>query len=167
MISAGEAARRRREAAARYRPKRIDTLLVAEAPPSALDRFFYFEDVHEHDALFRNVVEVVLGEKPTRDKEPYLRELQDRGYFLIDLSEDPIGSRRDDLPPLVPALVRRCRELKPRRIVLIAVGVYDYAFRALRAAGLPVVDARVPFPGYGQRYRFLEAFAAAIGSADG
>ena len=138
---------------------------MAEAPPSALERFFYFEDVHEHDSLFRNVTEVVLGEKPTRDKAPYLQELRQHGYFLIDLSEDPISSRRDELPPLVPALVRRCEDLAPRRIVLLSVGVYDYAFATLRDAGLPVVDARIPFPGYGQRYRFLEAFADALGLA--
>jgi hypothetical protein len=165
-VNVEERARQRRRAAAeRYRPERIDTLLVAEAPPSALERFFYFEDVHEHDALFRNVVEVALGEKPTREKTPYLQELKQRGYFLIDLSEDPITSRRDELPPLVPGLVRRCQALAPRRIVLIAVGVYDFAFTTLREAGLTVVDARIPFPGYGQRYRFLNAFAEALGLA--
>jgi hypothetical protein len=32
-------------AARRYRPERIDLLLVAEAPPPADDRYFYFEHV--------------------------------------------------------------------------------------------------------------------------
>src|SRR5205823_6407163 len=51
-----EAARaRRRQAAERYRPDVVDLLLVAEAPPSAPDRFFYFEHVTTHDSLFRYV----------------------------------------------------------------------------------------------------------------
>ena len=87
MTTVAEAARRRREhAAARYRPTRIDTLLVSEAPPSALDRYFYFEDVGEHDSLFRHVVQAVLGEKPTRDKAPYLDALRERGWFLVHMS---------------------------------------------------------------------------------
>jgi hypothetical protein len=50
--TADEARARRAEAAARYRPKAVRLLLVAEAPPSALDRYFYFEDVPEQDSLF-------------------------------------------------------------------------------------------------------------------
>ena len=121
------AAARRRTAAARYRPDVIDLLLVAEAPPSALDRYFYFEDVLTHDSLFRHVVEGVLGDKPTRDKAPYLDEM--------------------------------CR------ILLISVGAYDHAYGALRAAGLPVIDARLPFPGSGQQRRFLEGFRLALAQA--
>jgi hypothetical protein len=50
------AARRAREAAAAlYRPQRVRLLLVAEAPPSALNRYFYFEDVRDQDSLFRYV----------------------------------------------------------------------------------------------------------------
>lgn len=151
-----ETARRRREvAAARYRPNRIDTLLVTEAPPSALDRSFYFEDVTTHDSLFRNVVEAVLGEVPSRDKAPYLDELRERGWFLIHVSQEPFRNR-SVLPPLLPGLSERCRELEPRRIILIGAPLYDLAFQLLTAAGLPVVDARLPFPGSGQQRRFLD-----------
>jgi hypothetical protein len=44
-MSGDEALERRRSAAARYKPAEIDLLLVAEAPPKALDRYLYFEDV--------------------------------------------------------------------------------------------------------------------------
>jgi hypothetical protein len=132
-------------------------LLVVEAPPSTLDRYFYFEDVEIHDSLFRQVAEVVLGEKPTRDKAPYLDALRDHGIFLIEFALDPIESKRE-LPPLLPDLVRRCRDLEPEHIILIAVSTYDLAFEALRAADLPVVDARIPYPGSGQQNRFKEVF---------
>src|SRR4051794_26313927 len=86
------AARRRRyRAAAKYRPQRIKLLLIAEAPPAALDRYFYFESVGEHDALFRYVYRVLLNKEPTREnKLQLLRQLRDRGVFLVDLKLDPI-----------------------------------------------------------------------------
>jgi hypothetical protein len=159
------AARRRRSAAAaRWRPERVDLLLVAEAPPSALDRYFYFEDVRLHDSLFRHVVEAVLGEKPTRDKAPYLEELRDRGVFLVDLSLDPFAGRREAIPRCVPDLVRRTRDLRPATVVLIGADVYDAAYDVLREAGLDVVDVRLPFPGSGQQRRFLDGFREALGS---
>lgn len=156
------ALRRRREAAARYRPESVETLLVVEAPPSALDRYFYFEHVPTHDSLFRHVVEGVTGEKPTRDKAPYLDGLRERGFFLVDMCEQPFRDRRAALPPAVPRLVQRCLDIEPERILLIAVGVYDHAFAPLSDAGLPVVDARIPFPGSGQQRRFLEEFREAL-----
>lgn len=159
-LAAVTAARRRRAAAAaRYRPERVDTLVLVEAPPSALDRFFYFEDVTEHDSLFRHVVQVALGEKPTRDKTVFLHELRERGWFVHHVSPDPFADRAV-LPPLLPAAVRRCRELAPRRILLVGAPLYDLAFGALREAGLPVKDLRIPFPGSGQQRRFLDAMQA-------
>jgi hypothetical protein len=154
-----ERARRRRQAAANtWRPDRIELLLVVEAPPSALDRYFYFEDVRTHDSLFRYVVEAVLGEKPTRDKAPYLDALRERGVFLIDLSIDPFHDRRVAIPQCVPNLARRISELAPEQVVLIGAAVYDAAYDALRDQGLPVVDLRLPYPGSGQQRRFLEGF---------
>jgi len=161
--SPADAARERRRAAAdRYRPDDVQLLLVAEAPPSALDRYFYFEDVLTHDSLFRYVVRGVLGETPNRDKAPYLDELRARGVYLVHLCEDPFASRREVVPGCVPGLVRRCRALAPRRVVLVGATTYDHAYDALDAAGLPVVDVRLPYPGSGQQRRFLEGFALAL-----
>jgi hypothetical protein len=80
-------ARERREReAGRYKPDKIDLLLVAEAPPTALDRYFYFEDVHTQDSLFRYVCRGVLGKEPDRNgKAVLLGEIRERGVFLIDL----------------------------------------------------------------------------------
>ena len=160
--AAAAAARRRREqAAARYRPARIETLLVAEAPPSALDRYFYFEDVSVHDSLFRHIVQAVLGEKPTRDKAPYLDELRDRGWFLVHMSEEPF-SDRDVLQPLLPDLLARCEELAPQRVVVVGTRLFDLVYRPLRDAGLPVVHVRLPYPGSGQQRRFLDGMRLVV-----
>lgn len=164
MTGSAEGARRRRGSAARrWRPDRVELLFVAEAPPSALDRYFYFEDVPAHDSLFRYVVEAVLGEKPTRDKAPYLDALRERGVFLIDLSVDPFSDHREAIPRCVPALVHRVRALRPASVVLVGAAVYDAAYDVLRAAGLPVVDVRLPYPGSGQQRRFLDGFRLAFG----
>jgi hypothetical protein len=152
---------RRRAAAERFRPNQIDLLLVAEAPPSALDRYFYFLDVRDKDSLFRYVVRGILNREPTRSgKADFLAELRNRGVFLIDLSEDPLGAA--PLSSFVPSLIERCRTLNPKRIILIKTTVFDAAHHALKGAGLPVVPQRIPFPGSGQQKNFETAFATAL-----
>jgi hypothetical protein len=155
------AAARRRRATAHYKPHDIDLLLVAKAPPTALDRYFYFEDVRGQDALFRHVAARLLRRKPTRaNKAELLAELSRRRVFLIDLVEDPF-----DPAPLsahVPGLVDRIHKLDPNWIVLVKADVFRVAYRTLAAAGLPVSPVRVPFPGSGQQERFRRAFPRAL-----
>jgi hypothetical protein len=160
--SGADAARRRRAQAARkFQPAEVKLLLVAEAPPSALDRYFYFEDVREQDSLFRYVSRMLIPVEPTRDnKRQLLARLRDKGVFLIDLSVDPLDGA--PLASFVPDLVTRARALGPKKVILIKATVYDAAFAALREAGLPVVDERVPFPGSGQQKRFEVAFGRAL-----
>ncbi len=157
---------KRRTAAAKYKPKKVDLLLVAEAPPCDLDRYFYFENVAEHDWLFRYVWEALRNEKPDRaSKADHLAALRDEGVFLIDLHEDNISQpTRAQLDPHIPGLIDRCRALKPRRIILIKSIVHDAAFEPLKAAGLPVIDARIPFPASGQQKKFLDLFRLAVGT---
>jgi hypothetical protein len=153
-------ARREREAA-RYRPREVDLLLVAEAPPRALDRYFFFDDVRKHDPLFRYVCRGVLGREPTREaKAELLGELRDRGVFLIDLQEEPKDGTA--LQEFVPGLVERCSALRPRRIILIKATVFDAAYTSLDEAGLPVSAVRIPFPGSGRQREFAIAFARAL-----
>jgi len=161
MTAPHEAVReRRRQAAERYRPGVVDTLLVAEAPPACDDRYFYFERVQKHDDLFRNVVTGVLGVTPNRgDKSRHLAALRDRGVFLIDLYLDPAGVPGDRAGG-VASLVERVRELAPRKVILIKATVHD-EYGPLVRAGVPVVDVRVPFPGSGHQREFDEAFTRA------
>ena len=165
FVSGRDSVRLRRHAAAeRYRPATVRLLLVAEAPPRAEERYFYFTDVSSHDSLFRYVVKGLYGVTPDRtNKTEMLGRLASDGVFLIDLSEEPEGV--SNLAGAVPGLIERCRALEPGAIILIKTKVYDAAFRHLRAAGLPVVDRRIPFPGSGQQQRFEVAFAHALDDA--
>ncbi len=88
---------RRAAAAARYKPAAVGLLLVAEAPPESSDRYFYFEEVKEHETLFRETVRALLGEEPRRTKDEQLGELRRKGVFLIDLKPDPVSGRHEDL----------------------------------------------------------------------
>lgn len=163
--SEAAAARARRDRAARkYRPAAVKLLLVGEAPPSSLDRYFYFEDVSIQDSLFRYIARAILKVEPTRETKPdLLARLRDRGVFLIDLKRDPVSDGRSSLVEEVPGLVRRARRLAPERIIVVKTGVFDLVRGALLEAGLPLVDERVPFPGSGQQRRFEESFARALG----
>lgn len=156
---------KRHAAAEKYKPKKVRLLLVAEAPPCDTDRYFYFERVDTHDWLFRYAWEGLTGEKPERDaKAEHLTELKRMGVFMIDLHEANVSQPKlAQLVPQVPGLVNRCKALKPERIVLIKSIVHDAAYAALREAGLPVVDARIPFPASGQQKKFLELFREAAG----
>jgi hypothetical protein len=160
---------KRAAAAARYRPAKVRLLIVAEAPPCDVNRYFYFEEVDRHDWLFRYVWEGLTGEKPGREeKASHLAALRDRGVLMIDLHEENVSQpTMAQLEPQVAGLVERCRKLKPERIVLVKSIVHDAAFEALRDAGLPVVDERIPFPASGQQRKFLEGFKRAVAASTG
>lgn len=164
-MDAAKQRRRRAQSAAQYRPDRIRLLLIAEAPPADPDRYFYFHDVNAYDSLFRHVARSLLGVEPTRENKPeLLAQLQQHGVFLIDLKPDPVDGT--SLDPYVPELVHRVQGLGPERIVLIKATVYDAAYPALAAAGLPVRPVRIPFPGSGQQTNFSQAFANAVRLSD-
>lgn len=160
--AAAEVRQRRAAAAERYRPDRVRLLLVGQAPPAVDDRYFYFTDVSTQDSLFRSVARAILpNTEPTRsNKASLLARLRDRGVFLIDLKPDPVDG--SDLSPYVPALVARITELAPERIILIKTDVFDTAYPALAAAGLPVSKMRIPFPSSGRQKEFTAAFGRAL-----
>ena len=75
-----KAREQRARAARKYKPANVKTLLVAEAPPSSTERYFYFEHVRVHDSLFRHVANAILGQAPTRnEKANALAQLRERG----------------------------------------------------------------------------------------
>ena len=157
----------RATAASRYRPSKVKLLLVAEAPPCTPSRYFYFEHVDQHDWLFRYVWEALTGDKPDRArKAEHLAALRGSGVFMIDLHEESISQPTlTDLRPKVPGLLRRCAELNPDHIILIKSIVHDVAYEQLIAAGLPAINARIPFPASGQQRKFLCGFRQAVAHA--
>jgi hypothetical protein len=141
-----------------YRPNRLEVLLVGESPPdpgAGPRRFFYAPDLRR-DNLYRGVAQALYGKRPDVDlnnKPAMLRRLQADGFWLVDATGRPINhlpaaARRAAIQAAVPQLVDRCRDLAPRRGVVICHSpVYRLAAPALREAGVTVLhDRPLPFP---------------------
>ena len=153
----------------KYEPSHINTLLIAEAPPCNLDRFFYFEDVKKQDSLFLEIMGVLYPDKKqrylksgrrTEDKIELLEMFKEDGYLLLDLYEVP-----DDVFSLsneasAQGLLKRLEKLvdKSTPIVLVKTNVFDLCYPILKEEGYNVVNERLPFPGSGQQKVFREEF---------
>ena len=157
----------------KYKPRDLKVLLVAEAPPCDLDRYFYFEDVKKQDSLFLEIMGVLYPEqkaaymkakRATDLKEELLREFQSDGYWLMDLSEIPHELMGEQAAYSLPSLLQRAKKyaVADTRIILIKANVFDACYEPLKAAGYDVSSERIPFPGSGQQGVFREKFANAL-----
>ena len=161
------------QARSKYRPETVRVLLLAEAPPCALDRFFYFEDVKKQDSLFLETMGVLYPDlkkrylargRQTELKEELLETFKADGYWLLDLCGIPTsiveGPSQKDVQSLLKILDREIEKSTP--IILIKANVYDACYKELKAADYRVIDERMPFPGSGQQGVFRERFVAAL-----
>ncbi len=147
----------RLELASRYRPIHIQILFVAEAPPSALENYFYYPGKGEHTK--RGLSRVLFDELMTslgigvrhgadRDEESCLLAFQKRSFFLADSLECPVedvvpgfreGVKAD--PQALshrfgPTLALRIRNsYKPKYIVLLSKRT-RFLMPSLQQAGL-------------------------------
>lgn len=155
-------------------------LFIAEAPPLATDRFFYFESVTTHDWLFlalmrclyqeaRDIETIVLRAR----KAEFLTRFAADGYFLIDATDDPIPkecSVRERLRRItegVPALVGKARSFASSgtRIVLISGSVFRACAVSLKTAGFNVLNTEaVDFPSMGHQRDFARKLGRLLGS---
>ncbi len=158
----------------RYRPEDLRVLLIGEAPPCDLDRYFYFENVPRQDSLFLEIMGVLYPEQKAqylaskRDpdrKAALLEQFQSDGFWLLDLAEVP--HEVTGLPPeaSLPSLLERVQaaaDPERTRIILIKANVYDCCYPVLRDGGYRVSSERIPFPGSGQQAVFRKKFGAAL-----
>jgi hypothetical protein len=86
----------------KYRPQHIKTLLIAEAPPPSGKSFFYVpkplqlnrsieNDTSLPSTIFNHYFE--RRPKSVREYKLFLRCLQRKGVFLVDLLDEPIRIR--------------------------------------------------------------------------
>ena len=162
------------EARNSYRPGVIKYVLIAEAPPDSIDRFFYYPDVKTADYLFLGVMGVLFPERkqkyislgrPESMKKDLLRDFQEKGFFLLDLLDFPInlysGSLENAVPPLLDKLKKCADDNTP--IILIKATVYVLAFQPLVSNGFKnTVSLRIPFPGQGWQTEFGTKFSEAL-----
>jgi hypothetical protein len=167
----------RSTAAEKYQPERTRILFVAEAPPQAADRYFYFENVQGHDWLWIALMKVLYpsewgGTMAERKRKPYwLTKFQKSGFRLVDALKEPLNgsprSRVVQIKASSPSLISEIRAIAPDRIVLIKKTVHDALFQQLRDSGFIVINkTALPFPATGQQKRFHERVCHLIESGN-
>lgn len=163
-----------RAAREQYKPDPVRCLLIAEALPDSLDRFFYYPDVRRADYLFLGVMQVLYpglkeeflaARRPSALKEVLLRRFQADGFFLLDLLDEPLRRSYGLLQRAVPELLSRVGAIaNPQTpIVLIKATTFEVAYGPLKAAGYQRIYNRpIPFPSQGWQLRFYELFRGAL-----
>lgn len=157
----------------KYKPERVKYLLVAEAPPDSLERFFYYDNVRQHDYLFLGVAEALysklkeqflLSGRSSELKNTILQTLQQDGFYLLDLSELPLSLLDTDLQSQLPSLVDKINSVADdnTQIILIKANVYDIAFYYLKQKFKNVINQRITFPGQGGQRKFQDEFKQAL-----
>jgi len=161
----------------KYKPSAIRVLVIVEAPPCALDRFFYFEDVKKHDSLFLEIMGILYPDQKEqylasgRDadlKQDLLQRFKSDGYWLLDLCETPTSISGDPSTADVQSLLSRLEKLigKDVPVILIKSNVFDACYTVLKSRGYNVINERLPFPGSGQQRVFREKFKRALEMCD-
>ena len=88
----------------KYRPKTIKTLLVGEAPPSSGKTYFYVPKamsdkilIQKDSSLPATIFNHYFQKRPTTVEKyvDFLRLLQAKGIFLIDICDEPIKVRNN------------------------------------------------------------------------
>lgn len=167
---------RREESRLRYKPPHVRYLVIAESPPLASDRFFYFEDVTRADNLFLETMRVVYPARFTsapamrRSKRQFLSQWQTDGFYLIDAVDEPLGrlSRRDKLEAIrnqLPTLLKKAANVVERDtfIFLISAPVHQICYRPLLDSGFDVVNEEpIDFPGTGRQRDFRQKLQRAL-----
>ena len=157
----------------KYKPSHIKILLIAEAPPNNPDRFFYYEDVKSHDSLFLEIMGILYPDlkkrylakgRDTELKIELLENFKEDGYWLMNLSELPMGLFDVAPESLLPSLLKRLEKNieKTTPIILIKAAFFDMAYRVLVDSGYNVINERLPFPGSGQQGIFRTKFKKAL-----
>ena len=104
----------------KYKPSHINRLLITEAPPCNLDRYFYFEDVKKQDSLFLEIMGVLYPDRkqrylkvgrPMEGKIELLEMFKEDGYLLLDLYEVPDHVFSASNEACIEALIKRLEKL--------------------------------------------------------
>jgi hypothetical protein len=158
----------------KYKPDIVRYLLIAEAPPDSIERFFYYDNVHQHDYLFLGVAQTLYPHlketflasgRSSEIKNSILLKLKADGFYLLDLSELPLSLLNGDLYSQLPNLIEKLNQVanKQTNIILIKATVYDTAFQHLQGEGFEnIVEVRIPFPGQGGQKLFQTKFHEAL-----
>ena len=165
------------QARQKYLPDKVRVLFIAEAPPEDVERFFYYEEVKSHDALFVNLLRALYEDCRVADismirenKKKLLERFKNDGYYLIDALPEPISLKLKphEREKLIRArsedISKQIKELRPEvGTILIKATVFAGLFDHFTKKRLTVINkSLIPFPGLGQQGRFLESMLSVL-----
>lgn len=152
---------------ARYVPRDIRLIIVAESPPVS-GKYFYDPSGSPKEQLFRALMRGVLGIEATAKAEG-LEAFAKAGYVLVDATYRPVNAlsetqRNEVILADYPVLKQDLQALsKDRdcRILLIKANVCQLLEDKLLADGFDVANhgAVIPFPGSGNQTKFMAGIA--------
>lgn len=158
----------------KYKPDKIEYLLVAETPPkSDSGRFFYFEKVDKQDSLFLetmkllypNETESMTAKELREKKKEFLNRFKNDGFYLIDSLDEPFEKRYNSSEKVElikrgqQHLLEKIRNLifERTKVILIASPVYKANFEFLKNTGIAVINTGpIDFPASGGQKKFKE-----------
>ena len=157
-----------REAARlKYKPERIERLLIDESPPDSFKRFFYSENSRKYDHLYLSTMKVLYPGVDNKElgarKEAFLRSFMESGFYLIDVVDCPLPQtanytkRRKTVWDNRHVLVEKMRTLVTdmTEVILIKVTVYDL-HDFLKDEGFNVINkCAIELPGSGYHKEYL------------
>ena len=156
----------------RFAPSTVKLIVIAESPPKN-QTYLYNPAGRTSEWLFTALMRQ-LGHMPTT-KEDGLRELQRRGWILVDATYEPVDGISDpeadkvivrDFPHLRDDLIKMTPD-KSTPIILVKANVCSLLEPRLKADGFNVLNAgsTVYFPSTGQQNRFRQQFGLLLQSA--
>ena len=133
------------EWASRYRPVHIATLVLAPAPPAALEDHFYAPEGLPREpgalAFYEDLLAACGIAADVERKEDALAKFQHGGFFLAEAVECPVAEGAESdfeslLARLVPTVVRRVRfSYRPKAVLVLSERLAVVA-KALGEAGI-------------------------------
>ena len=161
----------RAAATQKYRPEKVRILFMAESPPEAPDRHFYFEDVTRADTLWVQTTRALYPEEfgetaqERKRKGFWLERFQQDGYWMLEAVPYPVDKKKKEvqIQENTERVLAEIQAAAPAHVVLIATPVYKVLLKPLANAGISLPQPQaVPFPGRGQQSKFHAAMQATL-----
>ena len=151
----------------KYKPERIERLLIDESPPDSFRRFFYSEKSRKYDHLYLSTMKALYPGVDKKEfgarKGAFLQSFMESGFYLIDVVDCPLSQtanytkRRKIVWDNRHALVEKMRALvtDTTEVILIKVTVYEL-HDFLKDEGFNVINrCAIELPGSGYQKEFL------------
>ena len=133
---------------ARYKPDRVQILLIGESPPVG-GTFFYAANSN----LFRYTREAFEAalDRTWASDDDFLMFLKQCGFYLEDLCLEPVNGlasadRRAARCTGEESLAERLASISPEAVCVTPKAIASNVERAVSTAGLDVVPTLLPFP---------------------